>query len=554
MQLYDTARRAIVAFEPNDHVLMYTCGITPYDATHLGHAATFVAYDVLQRRLIDMGHTVRCVRNVTDVDDPLFAKARELGVHYLDLAAGEEARFERDMEALNALPVAASPRASSAIPDIRGFIGMVLDRGFAYEAGGSVYFDVSKFGSFGTLSHYTEEEMLLLAKERGGNIDDPNKRSPLDFVLWHPSAADEPSWDTMWGQGRPGWHIECSALALRELGTTIDLHGGGADLIFPHHECERAQSEAATGEPFVKHWMHTALISMDGEKMSKSLGNLVFVDKLRETWDPRAIRLAIIEHNYRTEWEWDDDLMPRNGARLAAWNGHGGSNPELLDVVRERLDDDLDTPGAITAIDAAAAVRRRRRRGGLAARHRPRLKKFEVGVTRDALTLLPTRTVDTKFTSWSSIARLCGLLCGHEFGARGRGCAARVRRVGRPVADRLWNIERSGYERLPDVGPAILCPNHVSFLDSAFLMLTVPRNISFVGKAEYMDSWKTKYLFPAMGMIPIDRSGGEKSTAALDARRSGAASEASSSASSPKGHGAAAVSSSRAARAPPVWR
>jgi L-cysteine:1D-myo-inositol 2-amino-2-deoxy-alpha-D-glucopyranoside ligase len=158
----------------------------------------------------------------------------------------------------------------------------------------------------------------------------------------------------MWGPGRPGWHIECSALALRELGTTIDLHGGGADLIFPHHECERAQSEAATGEPFVKHWMHTALIHKDGEKMSKSLGNLVFVDQLRETWDPRAIRLAIIEHHYRTEWEWDDTLMPRNGERLDAWNERSGSNPDLLDEVRARLDDDLDTPGAIAAIDAAA--------------------------------------------------------------------------------------------------------------------------------------------------------------------------------------------------------
>ncbi len=174
MRLYDTAR-AIVAFEPNEHVLMYTCGITPYDATHLGHAATFIAYDVLQRRLIDRGHTVKCVRNVTDVDDPLFAKARQLGVHYLDLAAGEEARFERDMEALNALPVASSPRASSAIPDIRGFIGMVLDRGYAYEAGGSVYFDVTKFESFGSLSHYTYDEMIIFAKERGGNIDDPQQ-------------------------------------------------------------------------------------------------------------------------------------------------------------------------------------------------------------------------------------------------------------------------------------------------------------------------------------------------------------------------------------------
>jgi L-cysteine:1D-myo-inositol 2-amino-2-deoxy-alpha-D-glucopyranoside ligase len=354
MRLFDTARRAIVPFEPGDQVLMYTCGITPYDATHLGHAATFITYDVLQRRLIDIGHTVKCVRNVTDVDDPLFAKARQLGVHYLDLAAGEEARFERDMAALNALPVASSPRASSAIPDIRGFIGMVLDRGFAYQAGGSVYFDVSKFPTFGAVSHYSEDEMIALARERGGNVDDPHKRHPLDFVLWHPSAPDEPSWDTLWGPGRPGWHIECSALALRELGTTIDLHGGGSDLIFPHHECERAQSEAATGQPFVRHWMHVAMVFMDGHKMSKSLGNLVFVDHLRTQWDPRAIRLAIIEHHYRNEWEWDDTVMPRASARLGAWLA-AGAGDAALDDVRDALDDDLATDAAVAAIDAAAA-------------------------------------------------------------------------------------------------------------------------------------------------------------------------------------------------------
>jgi L-cysteine:1D-myo-inositol 2-amino-2-deoxy-alpha-D-glucopyranoside ligase len=355
VRLYDTARAAVVPFEPNPHVLMYTCGITPYDATHLGHAATYLFYDVLQRRLIDRGHTVRCVRNVTDVDDPLFAKARELGVHYLDLAAGEEARFNADMEALNALPVAAAPRASSAIADIRGFIGMVLDRGFAYEAGGAVYFDVAKFPGFGTVSHYTPEEMLAYARERGGNVDDPNKRSPLDFVLWQRSAADEPSWDTLWGPGRPGWHIECSALALRELGSTIDLHGGGTDLIFPHHECERAQSEAATGDPFVRHWMHVAMVYKDGAKMSKSLGNLVFIDALRKEWDPRAIRLAIIEHHYRTEWEWNEEMMPRATRRLTAW-GVGADGDEGLDDVRAALDDDLDTPTALAAIDAAASA------------------------------------------------------------------------------------------------------------------------------------------------------------------------------------------------------
>ena len=355
MRLYDTARRAVVPFTPGSNVLMYTCGITPYDATHLGHAATFLAYDVLQRRLIDRGHTVTCVRNVTDVDDPLFAKARELGVHYLDLAAGEETRFEADLGALNALPVVSTPRASSAIPDIRGFIGMVLDRGYAYQAGGAVYFDVGRFAEFGTIGHYSREEMLALARERGGDVDNPAKRDPLDFVLWQPSAPDEPSWDTLWGPGRPGWHIECSALALRELGTTIDLHGGGTDLIFPHHECERAQSEAATGEPFVRHWMHTALIGKDGHKMSKSLGNLVFVDALRKEWDPMAIRVGIVEHHYRVEWEWDDDLMPRSAKRLDAWRGAaGGRQGDLLDEVRRALDEDLDTPRAVAAIDAAA--------------------------------------------------------------------------------------------------------------------------------------------------------------------------------------------------------
>ncbi|MCU1393045.1 MAG: mshC [Ilumatobacteraceae bacterium] len=361
MRLYDTARQAVVPFEPGELVTMYTCGITPYDATHLGHAATFVIYDVLQRRLIDLGHRVKCVRNVTDVDDPLFAKARQLGVHYLDLAAGEEARFERDMVALNMLPMYSTPRASSAISDIRGFIGMVLDRGYAYQAGGSVYFDVSRFSSFGSVSNYSREEMIELARERGGNVDDPNKRDPLDFVLWHPSLADEPSWDTMWGPGRPGWHIECSALALRGLGTTIDLHGGGSDLIFTHHECERAQSEAATGEPFVKHWLHGPMVYMDGKKMSKSLGNLVFIDKLRETYDPRAIRLAIIEHHYRENWSWDDQLMPRSVARLERWQAAAGGPrtpgaEPVIDLVRAALDDDLSTHTAVAIIDDAATV------------------------------------------------------------------------------------------------------------------------------------------------------------------------------------------------------
>ena len=355
MKLFDTAKKCVVDFRSDKQVLMYTCGITPYDATHIGHAFTFVTYDVVQRRLIDLGHTVKCVRNVTDIDDPLFAKARELGVHYLDLAAGEEARFNADMKALNVLDVYSAPRASSAIADIRGFIGMVLDRGFAYQAGESVYFDVTRFDSFGGVSNYDTQTMMGLAAERGGHVEDPHKRNPLDFVLWQPSAADEPSWETMWGPGRPGWHIECSALALRELGSTIDLHGGGTDLIFPHHECERAQSEAATGELFVKHWMHVAMVFMNGSKMSKSLGNLEFVDRLRKQHDPRAIRLALMANHYRTEWEWNSASMSSAQQRLALWSGaNSGDGNAGLEDVRSTLDDDLNTPAAINEIDRAA--------------------------------------------------------------------------------------------------------------------------------------------------------------------------------------------------------
>ena len=353
MNLYCTAKGAVVPFTAGRVVTMYTCGITPYDAAHIGHAAVYVTYDVLQRRLIDLGHDVRVVRNITDVDDSILQKARELGVHYLDLAAAETIRFDDDMKAIGLLPVWSEPRATSAIPDIRGFIGMVLDRGHAYTAGGAVYFDVGSFPGFGEVSHCTREQMLDYARERGGKIDDPNKRDPLDFVLWQPSLDDEPSWESLWGPGRPGWHIECSALALRELGTTIDLHGGGADLIFPHHECERAQSEAATGEPFVRHWMHQAMVRMDGEKMSKSLGNLVFVSELRKQWDPMAIRLVLVENHYREEWEWDDTRMPRAAERLDRWRGAGEGDGALEDV-RAALDADLDTRRAVAAIDAAA--------------------------------------------------------------------------------------------------------------------------------------------------------------------------------------------------------
>ena len=355
MRLYDTARREVVPFAPGPVVTMYTCGITPYDSTHIGHAATYLTYDVLQRRLRDLGHETRCVRNITDVDDDILAKAREIGVHYLDLAAGETARFDSDMKSLGLLECWSEPRATSAIADIRKFIGNVLDRGHAYEAGGAVYFDIHSYDGFGELSGMSRSEMIAAARERGGNPDDPNKRDPLDFVLWQPSLPDEPAWGSLWGPGRPGWHIECSTLAMRDLDTfTIDLHGGGSDLIFPHHECERAQSEAATGQPFVRHWMHQAMVCYEGEKMSKSLGNLVFVSELLKDWDPRAIRLAVLGHHYRSSWEWQDEVMDEATERLERWQA-AGSGDGALDEVRAALDDDLSTPAAVEAIDAAVS-------------------------------------------------------------------------------------------------------------------------------------------------------------------------------------------------------
>lgn len=356
MHLFDTARREIVPFEPGPVVTLYTCGVTPYDTTHIGHATVYITYDILQRRLRDLGHETRCVRNVTDVDDSILGKARELGIHYLDLAAAEMAKFDNDMKALGQLPSFSEPRATSAIPEILGFVDRAITTGHAYAAGGAVYFDVSSFPSFGQISGYDREHMLALAAERGGNVEDPHKRDPLDFILWQPSLPDEPAWDSKWGPGRPGWHIECSALCLREHDTTtIDLHGGGEDLIFPHHECEAAQSEAVTGQPLARHWMHQAYVKLDGQKMSKSLGNMVFVSKLvEEGVDPMAIRTVVIAHHYRDGWEWFDHLLDTGIARLAAWRKAGSGDGGLAEV-RACLDNDLDCPGAVAAIDAAVA-------------------------------------------------------------------------------------------------------------------------------------------------------------------------------------------------------
>ena len=355
VRLFDTARGGIFPLNPGPTATLYSCGITPYDSAHLGHAYVYLVFDVLSRRLIDLGHDVRCVRNVTDVDDDLLRKARELGVHYLDLAAREIAKFDRDMALLNLLPVAAEPRATSAIPEILTLIAAAVDNGNAYVKNGSVYFDVSTFPTFGAVSHYDRETMLELAAIHGGNVDDPQKDDPLDFVLWQPSQPDEPAWESLWGPGRPGWHIECSALAMREIGPSLDVHGGGRDLVFPHHECETAQSESVTHEPFVGHWLHVGLVGLEGTKMSKSLGNLVFVEDLVTHSEPAAVRVALLDHHYRTDWDWTSSDLERAVERLNLWrSATSGNGDGALELVRVALDQDLDTPQALLAMDEAA--------------------------------------------------------------------------------------------------------------------------------------------------------------------------------------------------------
>jgi L-cysteine:1D-myo-inositol 2-amino-2-deoxy-alpha-D-glucopyranoside ligase len=361
MRLYETSKRAIVPFDPPPVVRMYVCGITPYDSTHLGHAATYLTYDLLMRRLEDLGHEVRMVRNVTDVDDSILPKARELGIPYLDLAAAEMARFHSDMAALEMRAPIAEPRATEAIPHIIDLVSKLLESGNAYLTHGTAYFDVSTFGRFGELSHYPEERMVKLAAQRGGNPDDPHRRDPLDFVLWQQSGPDEPAWRAPFGVGRPGWHIECSAMAMHEHGPTLDLHGGGSDLIFPHHECEIAQSESITGQPFVRHWMHSAMVDYEGEKMSKSLGNLVFVSDLLKVADPRAIRLALMHHHYRSGFEWFDTDLDDGTALLhrllAAAEHDTGPDPRpFAQRVRDAIDDDLNAPRALDALDDFASA------------------------------------------------------------------------------------------------------------------------------------------------------------------------------------------------------
>ena len=354
MKLFDSASQAVREFVPKGEVVtMYTCGITPYDASHLGHAAVFLTFDLLQRVLMDEGYPVKWVRNITDVDDSILAKARALGVNYLDLAATEIARFDTDMRDLGLMAPHSEPRATSAIADILLMVGRIVDAGYAYERGGSVYFDVSRYPEFGKISHLDRQSMLAYAAERGGNINDPNKDDPLDFVLWQRSLDDEPAWDSRYGEGRPGWHIECSALAMRDLGESIDIHGGGYDLLFPHHECEAAQSEVVTGVPFVDTWMHVGMVYLGGQKMSKSLGNLVFVGDLLKEFEAGVVRLSILSNHYRSHWEWDPSLLDLAQKRLELWRS-AGEGEGGVDDVRFALRNDLDTGAALEILDETA--------------------------------------------------------------------------------------------------------------------------------------------------------------------------------------------------------
>jgi len=361
MHLFDTARGEVVPFEPGPTVTMYVCGITPYDATHLGHAFTYLTFDLVIRRLEDLGHEVHMVRNVTDVDDSILGKARELGVDYLNLAASEVASFHEDLAALDLRPASAEPRATESIQSILDLIDRLESTGHTYTVEGTTFFDTSTWEGFGSVSGYDEATMVAYAAERGANPDDPRLRNPLDFILWQASADDEPSWDSPFGPGRPGWHIECSAMAMAELGQTIDLHGGGDDLVFPHHECEETQSGAANGVPLTRHWMHVAMVSYEGIKMSKSLGNLVFIRNLRHLHDPRAIRLSLLAHHYRAGFEWFDHDIDDGVTRLdrlitAAGRPTGPDPAPTLATIRNALDDDLNTAAARDALDMLAGA------------------------------------------------------------------------------------------------------------------------------------------------------------------------------------------------------
>lgn len=362
MRLYDTLRGHTAELEiPSDRPLtLYVCGVTPYDTTHVGHAHTFLIFDVLVRYLRFRGAEVRYCQNVTDVDDPLFERAARDGVAWDELASREVRQFVDDCAALNILRPDYFPKASEEIPAMIPIIERLIADGHAYARHGNVYYRVGNFPQYGAMARLPYDELLATANQRGNNPNDPHKENPLDFVLWQAGRPNEPTWPSPWGAGRPGWHIECTAMSTRYLGPQIDIHGGGRDLIFPHHPSEIAQTEAYTGQsPFVRFWIHGGLAWLGDEKMSKSLGNMVFIrDALRER-SPDALRWYLLSFPYRDDFHYQRLGVAAAEATVgqlrAALAAQGGPEPPLdpaplRAAFIDALDNDLQLPQALMSI------------------------------------------------------------------------------------------------------------------------------------------------------------------------------------------------------------
>ncbi|MGO8935823.1 MAG: cysteine--1-D-myo-inosityl 2-amino-2-deoxy-alpha-D-glucopyranoside ligase [Mycobacterium sp.] len=361
LRLYDTSDRQVRPVTPGTKASIYVCGITPYDATHLGHAATYLTFDLVNRVWLDLGHDVHYVQNVTDVDDPLFERAQRDGIDWRDLADREVALFRQDMAALRVLPPREYVGATEAISEVVELVEKLLASGAAYVVDDEypdIYFRADATPQFGYESGYDRETMLRLFEQRGGDPHRPGKTDQLDALLWRAERAGEPSWPAAFGPGRPGWHIECAAIALSRIGTGLDIQGGGSDLIFPHHEFTAAHAECVRGERrFARHYVHAGMIGYDGHKMSKSLGNLVLVSTLRARGvEPSAIRLGLLAGHYRADRFWSPQVLDDAIARLQRWRAAIAlpAGPNAADVVarvRGYLADDLDTPKVIAALD-----------------------------------------------------------------------------------------------------------------------------------------------------------------------------------------------------------
>jgi L-cysteine:1D-myo-inositol 2-amino-2-deoxy-alpha-D-glucopyranoside ligase len=366
VSVHNTASGRVEETSPGGTARMYVCGITPYDATHMGHAATYVAFDLLNRAWRDAGHEVRYVQNVTDVDDPLLERAAATGADWRVLAEEQTELFRSDMEALHSLAPDAYVGAVESIPLAVGLAQRLRERGLTYEVDGDLYFSVHSDPRFGEVSGLDEQQMIEIFPDRGGDPDRPGKKHPLDCLLWQAERPGEPAWDSELGRGRPGWHIECSSIALEYLGESFDVQGGGSDLVFPHHEMSASEAQAATGgTPFARLYMHAGMVAYEGEKMSKSRGNLVFVSRLRKAGtDPMAIRLALLAHHYRSDWEWAQQDLEQAEKRLATWreaarNTTSAHAESLVRDVRRHLAHDLDAPAALEAVDTWAWTARR---------------------------------------------------------------------------------------------------------------------------------------------------------------------------------------------------